>query len=227
MASRNSSSSLKLQALVTILYRCRVMSGGSWRGYHYQSLRHNVPPPYNKLGCSVSVDQGLSCSSRAYSQSKLGMEKDHKEQAQPELAPTKFGFFNWAKWLLGSVLSLLLPFWKSNRDNLLILEGKAEMVVKDVKEVAEVIEKVATTTDEVLKEVENQLPDNCKLKEAAQVMEHISTVAAQDARLLENIIHKVGEVKQDLEELETIVEPNVEKIIQKEHPQVKSRNHTL
>lgn len=57
--------------------------------------------------------------------------------------------------------------------------------------VAEVVEKVATTADKALEEVANQLPDNSKLKEAAQVMEHVSSVAAQDAQLIENIINKV------------------------------------
>ncbi|KAL3617294.1 hypothetical protein CASFOL_038839 [Castilleja foliolosa] len=75
------------------------------------------------------------------------------------------------------------------------------------------VEKVATTADNVLTEVAKQLPDNSKLKEAAQVMEHVSHFAAHDAQLIENIIHKVGDVKQDLEELETMVEPIVEKIM--------------
>ncbi|EYU18448.1 hypothetical protein MIMGU_mgv1a015232mg [Erythranthe guttata] len=54
-------------------------------------------------------------------------------------------------------------------------------------------------------EVANQFPDGSKLKEAAQLMEHASAVAAQDAQLIENIIHKAGDVKQDLQELETML----------------------
>ena len=57
--------------------------------------------------------------------------------------------------------------------------------------VAEVVEKVATTADKALEEVANQLPDNSKLKEAAQALEHVSSVAAQDAQQIENIINKV------------------------------------
>lgn len=62
----------------------------------------------------------------------------------------------------------------------------------EVEAVAEVVEKVATAADKALEEVANQLPDNSKLKEAAQVLEHISGVAAQDAQIVENIINKVG-----------------------------------
>ncbi|KAL0335080.1 UNVERIFIED_CONTAM: hypothetical protein Sradi_4719900 [Sesamum radiatum] len=121
------------------------------------------------------------------------------------------------KWLLGSVVSLLMPFWKNKWDYLLTLEGEAAKVAEEVEAVAEVVEKVATTADKALTEVANQLPDKSKLKEAAQVMEHVSNVAAHDAQLIENIIEKVGDVKQDLEELERMVEPIVDKIVQGKH----------
>ncbi|KAL7119348.1 hypothetical protein ACP275_02G057600 [Erythranthe tilingii] len=198
MAARNSSpSSYKLQTLVTLLCRYKVISGGSWRSHH------DLPPSY-RMGCGGgSVDQGLR-------------EKDQIEEVQvhPALtSPPKFDFSNWVKWFLGSMLSFLLPFWKNKWDNLLTFEGKAEKVVEEVEAAAQVVEKVATTADNALAEVANQFPGGSKLKEAAQLMEHASAVAAQDAQLIENIIHKVGDVKQDLQELETMVEPIVDKII--------------
>lgn len=64
-------------------------------------------------------------------------------------------------------------------------------MVEEVEVVAEVVEKVATTADNALSQVANQLPDNSTLKEAAQAMEHASGVVAHDAQLIENIIHKV------------------------------------
>ncbi|PIM98816.1 hypothetical protein CDL12_28698 [Handroanthus impetiginosus] len=222
MAARNSSSSYKLQTLVTLRCRYRAVSGGSWRSYQ---SHHRDLSPY-KLGRGGSVDQGLrfiSVASGAHSQTKLEMEKNQSEwvQVQPAVpAPPKFGFSNWVKWLLGSVLSLLLPFWKNKWDYLLTFEGKAEKVVEEVDVVTEVVEKVATTADKALAEVANQLPDNSKLKEVAQVMERASRVAAQDAQLIDNVIHKVGDVKQDLEDLETMVEPIVEKIVQGKHPKI-------
>ncbi|KAL0365180.1 UNVERIFIED_CONTAM: hypothetical protein Sangu_0615600 [Sesamum angustifolium] len=195
MAARNPSSSYKFQTLVTLLYRYRGMVGGSWRG---RQLHHRDLPPY-KLGCEGSADQGLrfiSADSRAYSQPQLGM---------------------YGEMAFGSVVSLLMPFWKNKWDYLLTLEGEAAKVAEEVEAVAEVVEKVATTADKALTEVANQLPDKSKLKEAAQVMEHVSNVAAHDAQLIENIIEKVGDVKQDLEELERMVEPIVDKIVQGKH----------
>ncbi|KAI3445764.1 hypothetical protein Pfo_002429 [Paulownia fortunei] len=229
MAARNSPSSYKFQTLVTLLCRYRVISGGSWRGHQ---THHRDPPPY-KLGCGGSVDQGLrfiSVTSWSQSQPKLGMEKEQIEEVQVQSAlpaPPKFGFsigtnffhnYSMVKWLLGSLLSMLVPFWKNKWDNLLTLEGKAEKVVEEVEVVAEVVEKVATTADKALAEMANQLPDNSELKEAAQVMEHVSSIAAQDAQLIENVIQKVGDVKQDLEDLETMIEPIVDKIIERKHP---------
>ncbi|XP_011087925.1 uncharacterized protein LOC105169257 isoform X1 [Sesamum indicum] len=218
MAARNPSSWYKFQTLVKLLYRYRGMSGSSWR---CRQFHHRDLPPY-KPGGEGSADQGLrfiSADSRAYSQPQLGMEKDESSSDQPPLpAPPKFGFSNWVKWLLGSVVSLLMPFWKNKWDYLLTLEGEAAEVAEEVEAVAQVVEKVATTADKALTEVANQLPDKSKLKEAAQVMEHVSNVASHDAQLIENIIEKVGDVKQDLEELERMVEPIVDKIVQGKHP---------
>ncbi|XP_057763619.1 uncharacterized protein LOC130984923 isoform X2 [Salvia miltiorrhiza] len=121
------------------------------------------------------------------------------------------------KWLLGYVVTFLLPFWKNKWDNLLTLEGEAAKVVGEVEVVAEVVEKVATAADKALEEVVNQLPDNSKLKEAAQALEHVSSVAAKDAQLIENLINKASDVKQDIEELESIVEPIVDKIMHGKH----------
>ncbi|KAK6156779.1 hypothetical protein DH2020_011027 [Rehmannia glutinosa] len=177
-----------------------------------RQTNHRDLPPCN-LRCGGSVDQGLR-------------EKDQSEevQVQPALpAAPKFGLSNWVKWLLGSIISFMLPLWTNKWHNLLTLEGKAVKVVEEVEVVAEVVEKVATTTDKALAEVVNQLPDNSKLKEAAQIMEHVSSVAAQDAQLIENIFHKAGDVKQDVEELEKMVEPIVDEIIKGKHPKI-SRN---
>lgn len=69
--------------------------------------------------------------------------------------------------------------------------GKLEKAAEDVEYVAEVVEKVAITTEKVSAEVANNLPGNGKLKETALIVEHLSSVAASDAQLAENILHKV------------------------------------
>ncbi|KAL1564630.1 hypothetical protein AAHA92_06946 [Salvia divinorum] len=210
-----SSSSYKLKALATFVCRYRAVSGGPWRSH---PMRHSDLPPYRVGGGSGSLDQGLRLIS---SRSKLGTETNQSEEIIRERTQLpdlpRVGFSSWVKWLLGYVITFLLPFWKTKWDNLLMLEGKVARVVEEVEVVAEVVEKVATTADKALEEVANQLPDNSKLKEAAQALEHVSSVAAQDAQLIENMINKVSDVKQDIEDLGSIVEPIVDKIIHGQH----------
>ncbi|XP_057763618.1 uncharacterized protein LOC130984923 isoform X1 [Salvia miltiorrhiza] len=206
MAARIPSSSHKLQALATFLRRHGAVSGGSWRS---NPFGRRDPPPYKVGGVGLRL---LSDSSKLRT-----TERNQSEEKRELPAPPKFGVSNWVKWLLGYVVTFLLPFWKNKWDNLLTLEGEAAKVVGEVEVVAEVVEKVATAADKALEEVVNQLPDNSKLKEAAQALEHVSSVAAKDAQLIENLINKASDVKQDIEELESIVEPIVDKIMHGKH----------
>lgn len=65
------------------------------------------------------------------------------------------------------------------------------MVVEEVEKVAEVVERVATVAEKVSEDVANELPDNTKLKEKVLLAEHVFKVAAKDAKLAEDFIHKV------------------------------------
>ncbi|KVH93402.1 hypothetical protein Ccrd_004547 [Cynara cardunculus var. scolymus] len=89
--------------------------------------------------------------------------------------------------------------------------GKVEEVVKEAEEVAEVVEKVASTTEKLSAEVAEKLQKG-QMKEIALEVEHVSSVAAKDAQMTQDFIHKVGDLKQDLKNLETMVEPVIDKI---------------
>ncbi|KAJ4716843.1 Plastid-targeted protein 2 [Melia azedarach] len=131
----------------------------------------------------------------------------------PAPAPPRFSFAVWARWVLGSILSLSLPFWKLKREKLKKIEGEAEMVVEEAETVAEVVEKVATAAEKLSADVADILPDHSKLKEAALFVERVSKETAHDAHLTKNFIHKVDELEQDLSNMETVIEPLVEKIV--------------
>lgn len=66
------------------------------------------------------------------------------------------------------------------------------MVVEGVAAVAEMVEKVATATDEMAEEMAEKLPEKNKLKQVASVLEHISEVAAHEAHLTQDFLHKVN-----------------------------------
>ncbi|KAH0977055.1 hypothetical protein GBA52_026774 [Prunus armeniaca] len=137
---------------------------------------------------------------------------EDKVQQSHQATSTRLNFAHWFKWMLGSILSLMLPFWAQNWGKLKRIEGKAEIVMEEVETVAEVVEKVANVAEKVSADVADELPDNSKLKETVLLVERASKVAAQDAQLTQDLIHKVEILKQDLGDLETLAEPVVEKI---------------
>uniref|UniRef100_A0A5B7BKA0 Uncharacterized protein n=1 Tax=Davidia involucrata TaxID=16924 RepID=A0A5B7BKA0_DAVIN len=213
MPTTSSSASYKLRSLITVLYRYRLSSHG-----HYRNVL------LSKYGHACSMHEGLRLISinRAVNGKPAArtdmVNDDHKDKVQPPVpAPPRPSLHIWAKWLLGSILSLLLPFWKLKWERLLMLEGEVEEIVEEVETAAEVVEKVATMTEKVSAEMADNLPDNGKLKEAALFIEHISSVTEKDAQLTKDFIHKVDDLKQDLEDLKTIIEPVIDKIIEKEH----------
>ncbi|XVF44816.1 hypothetical protein PTKIN_Ptkin02bG0154700 [Pterospermum kingtungense] len=151
----------------------------------------------------------------------LSATKDEKEkdrhspagQAAGSGQPPKFNFSLWARCVLASVLSFLLPFWKEKWGKLKRIEGEAEMVVEEVEAVAEVAEKVATAAEKISAQVAEKLPDDSKLKKAALVVEHVSDITAHDAHATTEFIHQVEAIKHDVDGLESLVEPIVYKIV--------------
>lgn len=71
-----------------------------------------------------------------------------------------------------------------------MLAGEIEVAKAAVEKTAEVVEKVAEMAEKASEEVAEQLKDG-KLKEAAEVVEHLSEKVEEDARMVEDIIHKV------------------------------------
>lgn len=110
----------------------------------------------------------------------------------------------WPKWVVGCVLSLFFPFWKLKWAKLLMIEAEVETVVEEAENVAEALEKAAIATEKASAQVVENLPDNSKLKEAALLVERVSKETAKDAHLTRDLLHKVDEIKEDLE---TLVKP--------------------
>lgn len=60
-----------------------------------------------------------------------------------------------------------------------------------MESVAELVEKVASVAEKVSSEVADVLPEDSKLKDAAQLVEYVSKEAEKDAHLILKLIHKV------------------------------------
>ena len=80
------------------------------------------------------------------------------------------------------------------------------MVVEQVENVAEVVEKVATAAEKLSAQVAEKLSDDSKLKKAALVVEHVSEITAQDAHATTEIIYQVEAIKHDVDGLKSLVE---------------------
>ncbi|XP_031131548.1 uncharacterized protein LOC116032939 [Ipomoea triloba] len=218
---RNPPTSLNVRGLVGLLHRYyRVGGGGGSSGPSTSFSRILVPTATFSRGGYGGAPYYMNPGFRLFSGSPAGdytKPDDHllkneanKVGVQDPLPTPKFKIFSWAKWIIGSLLSIIFPFW----NGILRIEGKVEEVVEEVEEVAEMVEKVATAAENVIEAVADKLPANTILKEAVEAVEHATAQVAEDARNVTVFIHKAEEVKQDLESLETMVEPLVDKIIE-------------
>ncbi|GFY90085.1 hypothetical protein Acr_07g0002820 [Actinidia rufa] len=194
--TKNSWSFYKLRSSVKGLYLYPIFT----RKPSQEPYAYGARALLSKFSYGHSMDDGLRlihANTGVSTKATTDMDKNDKDQVQPSLpAPHKPIFPKWAKWLLGSILSLVLPFPSQKWKNFLTFEGKVEEVVEEVENVAEVVEKVATTAENVSAKVADKLPDNGKLKEAALLVE---------------------ELENELSDLETMVKPVIDKIIAKEH----------
>ncbi|KAL3515507.1 hypothetical protein ACH5RR_022409 [Cinchona calisaya] len=226
-AARNSSH--KLQGLVALLYRYRISSSAAtsaaqsrdprqiYNRREFESSKLGYGNYMINRGSRAFSDSSSSTPSEADGKTDFVKVKGEDKKAQPTssaVSDQKQSFSAWAKWLLGSILTLLLPFSKQKWENLRGLEGKVEIVVEEVEVVAEVVQNVATVVEKASAEVAEKLPDNNKIKAAVLVVEHLSSVTAQEAKLTEDFIHRVGDVSKDLKVMETIVEPVIHKIVE-------------
>ncbi|XP_055814834.1 uncharacterized protein LOC129884570 [Solanum dulcamara] len=208
----NSSSSYKIRSLVTLLhqyYRVRFDAKSS----QLQGLHGIVPT--TRMGYRGSANPGLrfTCSGEYRIVNKKDQGKNEASKVPPvEPPPSKPTFFAWAKWLLGSILSIFLPLWKENWDSFRKIEGEVEKVAEEVEEAVEVVALVASKTENVMAGVAVKLPENSLLKEAAIAIENASDVVAKDAQLTSNFIHKVEDLEQDLKDLDKMIEPLIEKV---------------
>ncbi|KAM0950858.1 hypothetical protein DsansV1_C04g0045901 [Dioscorea sansibarensis] len=95
------------------------------------------------------------------------------------------------KWILGLIVTMMVPFWTNKWNNLLKLEDEVKMTTK-------VVEKVATMAEKASAEIANKLPENSDLKQTILSVEKISEKTAKEAHLALDIFHKVDELKEEV-----------------------------
>ncbi|GAA0168133.1 hypothetical protein LIER_40502 [Lithospermum erythrorhizon] len=151
MAARNPSSSYKLWNSMVMFYRNKIQlmsSSGTSNDMCSPSLTPLVPEIYGAPSAGL---RSLSFSPGPSSQNLDELNRINKEggstQRVPPLVPpatSRFNVLNWVKCLIGSMLSILIPFLKPKWENLHKLEGKVEMAVEEVEEVVECCSEMLT-----------------------------------------------------------------------------------
>jgi len=112
---------------------------------------------------------------------------------------------SWAKWVVGAVI-VAIPIYRRFRT----LEDKIE---KTAEVAIEVVDTVAEATEKVAGEVAGAFPGNENLKEAASRIKTVTDAIEEDAEKAEALIHKVDEIKK---EVDSIVDPIIDKVVKEE-----------
>ncbi|GMI78443.1 hypothetical protein HRI_001513600 [Hibiscus trionum] len=105
---------------------------------------------------------------------------------------------SWQLWVLGILVSVVLPFWRSKWGPLLKLKDEVETVIDEVEAVADIVEKVAEGVEEVADDIGNHLPEG-RLKDAFEMVEDMAQNTADGAHLAGEFIDKVEEVEEMME----------------------------
>ncbi|KAB2093243.1 hypothetical protein ES319_A02G083400v1 [Gossypium barbadense] len=105
---------------------------------------------------------------------------------------------SWKLWVVGIVMSIILPFWRSKWGPLLKLKDEVETIIDKAEEVTDIVEKVAGQVEEVADDIGNHMPEG-RLKNALQFVEDMAQNTADGARLAGDLIDKVEEVEGKVE----------------------------
>lgn len=211
MSTRGSWITLKFRRVVDVVRASRFQSS-------YGGLKRNSPIVTTTRVESRNWNRnpGLQFFSTK-SNTSTNANRIKNDEIQPEAPASKFfAFSSWVKWIVCSLLSFMLPLWSQSWGKLERIEGEAEIVIEGVEKVAEVVEKVATVAEKVSEDLAETLPEDAKLKKVAVVVESASKQAVHGAQITEEFIHKVEKVTNDIEELESFVEPLIDKIVKKQ-----------
>ncbi|XP_077213969.1 uncharacterized protein LOC143848791 [Tasmannia lanceolata] len=162
---------------------------------------HHLEISTIKHGCWLLVNRGFQLThvKRGELSKLYGMMGSNPPSLPPPSNLPKPNLHNWLRCIFGSIISIILPFWKQK-------EGELEKLEDQVENTAEVVEKVAEAMEKVFSDVADKLPSDGPLKAAALLVENIAKKVDKDAEETLEFIHKVDELKKDVEEL---VEPFV------------------
>ncbi|KAK4417110.1 hypothetical protein Salat_2536500 [Sesamum alatum] len=109
-------------------------------------------------------------------------------------------FSSWQKWLLGLLLTVILPALGYKGGLFLNLKSKIDNAIETVEHVTEVVEEVAEEAEKIVEEVEEKLPGDSQIKEALESLDDLARKAVLEAKKAEDVVHKVKDAEEEIEE---------------------------
>ncbi|PWA67975.1 hypothetical protein CTI12_AA313340 [Artemisia annua] len=140
---------------------------------------------------------GITCSSQACRKFSVS------SSIQPGTPPPPSGNPPMGKWILGIIITVILPLFSNRWTKLLKFKDKIEAAVEETEQVIEQVEDIAEAVENVMEDVKEQLPEGGKFRNAAEFVEDVAKEIAKDAHLAEKIFDKAENVE---EKVESIVE---------------------
>ncbi|CAM0957081.1 unnamed protein product [Alopecurus aequalis] len=195
-----------------LLYRGKQMMGCHGRGDLRLAPALGWPRSFAASGPRRGANEDFLRGFRETSGSSSSNTGDATRPASPprlqqghDRAPPPF--FTWARLAIGSVVAVTAPFVHFKWASFLRIQSEVDMVKDMAETAAEVVEDVAGVAEKVSAELAGQLPEDGRLRHAAVLVEHASKEVAEEARLAQDIIHKVDEIE---EEVKAMIEPIID-----------------
>ncbi|KAL2538582.1 uncharacterized protein Fot_19973 [Forsythia ovata] len=101
-------------------------------------------------------------------------------------------------WILGMVISIVLPFFSHKLGALWVLKNRIENTVQQVEDMVEVVEKVAEEVDKIADDILDDLPEG-QLKNIVNYVEDLAEKTAKNADTIGDLIDKVQEAQDQME----------------------------
>ncbi|XP_068313200.1 uncharacterized protein [Pyrus communis] len=138
------------------------------------------------------------------SQKKMAVVVNSVEPGAP--LPSDPSGINWKLWLVGTLFSVAIPFWKNkwwplqNIKAPILCTERFSTALDTVEDVAETVEKVAGQVEKVADDIADHLPEG-RLQEAARIVESVAREAGKDAALADDLIEKVEGVEKEVDSI--------------------------
>ncbi|KAL3818936.1 hypothetical protein ACJIZ3_004841 [Penstemon smallii] len=106
---------------------------------------------------------------------------------------------SWKKWLIGILLTVILPAIGHKGGLWVGLKGKIDKAIGTVEHVTELVEEMAEEAEKIVEEVEEKLPGDSKIKEALESLDDLAKKAVVESKKAEDLIHKVRDAEDQIE----------------------------